>query len=413
MRAMRADGALFSVMVGAGETYLPAFALALGAGEIAAGLLAGLPLLGAAVLQLVTPYAVRALGSHRRWVVGCALLQAATFIPLVVAALVGSLSTPLLFAVVLTYWASGLATHPAWNTWASTLVPRSIAPSFFAQRARLGQLSLLAALLVAGATLQLAREAGAAVQGFALIFLAAGLARWLSANALATQSEPVRMPTNFQIVGPRALLRGRAGGAYARLLLLMLALQTSVHVAAPYFSPYMLGELGLSYDRYVVLIAASLAAKAIFAPFAAELAERVGSARVLRASALAIVPLPMLWMISDNFGYLVGLQVVSGMAWATYELLTLLLFFEKIPAAERTSVLTAFQLANSLAIFIGTVAGGWVLSEIGAGRDGYYAIFWLSTVIRLGAVMSVRTIGARAPARAIRIPMATSGPLEI
>jgi predicted MFS family arabinose efflux permease len=292
-------------------------------------------------------------------------------------------------------------------------VPRAIAPSFFAQRTRLGQLSLLAGVLVAGATLQLAREAGAPVQGFALIFLAAGLARWLSANALASQSEPVRMRSNFHIVGPRALLRDHTVGAYARLLLLMLSLQTSVHVAAPYFSPYMLSELGFSYDRYVVLIAASLAAKAIFAPFAAQLARRVGSARVLRASSLAIVPVPMLWMISDNNGYLLGLQVVAGMAWAAYELITLLLFFEKIPAAERTSALTAFQLANSLAIFIGTAAGGWILSQIGAGRDGYYAIFWLSTVIRLGAVMSVRTIGARAPARALRIPMAAIGPVEI
>ena len=36
-RASVADGASFSVMVGVGETYLPAFALALGMGEITAG----------------------------------------------------------------------------------------------------------------------------------------------------------------------------------------------------------------------------------------------------------------------------------------------------------------------------------------------------------------------------------------
>ncbi|HQU47337.1 MAG TPA: hypothetical protein PK867_31330 [Pirellulales bacterium] len=41
LRAMLGDGAAFSVMVGIGETYLPAFALAAGLGEVAAG--RGLP----------------------------------------------------------------------------------------------------------------------------------------------------------------------------------------------------------------------------------------------------------------------------------------------------------------------------------------------------------------------------------
>ena len=72
LRAMTADGICFSTMVGLGEAYVPAFALALGHGAAAAGLLATLPLLAGACFQLVTPEAVRRLRSYRRWVVGCA-----------------------------------------------------------------------------------------------------------------------------------------------------------------------------------------------------------------------------------------------------------------------------------------------------------------------------------------------------
>src|SRR6202011_3259909 len=50
LRASVADGASFSVMVGIGETYLPAFVLAMGMGEIAAGLISSIPLLVGAVL---------------------------------------------------------------------------------------------------------------------------------------------------------------------------------------------------------------------------------------------------------------------------------------------------------------------------------------------------------------------------
>lgn len=70
-------------MVGCGETYLPAFALALGLGPLAAGLIASLPVLIGAVVQLITPFGVGWLGSNRRWVIGCTTLQAISFLPLV------------------------------------------------------------------------------------------------------------------------------------------------------------------------------------------------------------------------------------------------------------------------------------------------------------------------------------------
>src|SRR5262245_13162494 len=58
LRNSVSDGASFSVMVGIGETYFPAFVLALGMGEIASGLIASIPLLMGAVLQMISPAAV-------------------------------------------------------------------------------------------------------------------------------------------------------------------------------------------------------------------------------------------------------------------------------------------------------------------------------------------------------------------
>jgi hypothetical protein len=74
LSAITADGVAYSVSVGLGETYIPAFVLAAGLGEVAAGLIATLPPLVGAVFTLVTPVAVRTLHSYRRWVVACASL---------------------------------------------------------------------------------------------------------------------------------------------------------------------------------------------------------------------------------------------------------------------------------------------------------------------------------------------------
>src|SRR5213076_3316386 len=65
LRASIGDAAAFSVMVGIGETYFAAFALALGTGETLAGLVATLPMLMGASLQLATPWFLKRARSYK------------------------------------------------------------------------------------------------------------------------------------------------------------------------------------------------------------------------------------------------------------------------------------------------------------------------------------------------------------
>src|SRR5262245_20224751 len=80
MRCSIGDAAAYSVMVGIGETYFAAFALALGTGETIAGLVATLPMLAGASLQLATPFFLSRTRSYKRWVVTCVSLQAASLL---------------------------------------------------------------------------------------------------------------------------------------------------------------------------------------------------------------------------------------------------------------------------------------------------------------------------------------------
>ena len=65
-----------------------------------------------------------------------------------------------------------------------------------------------------------------------------------------------------------------------------------------------------------------------------------------------------MWLAADSFAVLIAAQVLAGAIWAAYELATLLLFFETIPAEKRVGVLTAFNLANAAAIVLGSTIGG-------------------------------------------------------
>ena len=382
LRAIDADGAASNAMVGIGETYLPAFVLALTSNQLACGLVSTVPMVIGAAVQLLSPYALRRIGSYRAWVVLCATIQAAAFVPLVAAALIGRMPLVLVFGTAAVYWATGLAGGPGWNAWVETLVPHRLRTRYFAWRTRLCQLGLLAGFVAGGVTLQAGTRAGHAVSVFALLFAGAAVSRLLSALSLARQSEPSpprdslgRLPF-AQAVG--FLTQGPSG----RLLLYILGMQMAVQVSGPYFNPYMLAHLELSYTGYVVLICAAYVAKIVALPAAGHLVDRCGADRVLWTSGALIIPLPVLWLVSHRFHYLFGVQLFSGCVWAAYELAMLLLFFESIPRARRVAVLTVFNLGNAVAIFAGSMVGAVLLSGLGADGRGYGAVFVASTLAR-------------------------------
>jgi MFS family permease len=398
LRAMMGDGTAFSVMVGLGETYFAAFALAAGLGDALAGWMTTLPMLAGGLLQLVTPSMVVRLDSCRRWVVLCASLQAASFAPLIAAALSGRVPAPLLFLCAALYWGAGMATGPAWNVWAETLVPIERRARFFANRSRWCQAALLAAVLAGGAVLDLGGRARAPLRTFALLFCVAAAARTISVSCLALQREPKNLVAGLRLRTPWRAWRNLSGSDAQRLLRYLLCAQTAVYVAAPFFTPYMLGPLALSYARYTILTAVAFASRIAVLPLLGRFAHARSNRSLLWFGALGIAPQPALWLLSNSYPYLIALQITSGASWAAFELSTLLAFFEELAPPERASVLAGYNLANALAISVGALLGGSWLREFGATPACYAGLFLLSSAGRLASVAALRGIAVPKPA---------------
>lgn len=425
LRFSLVDGAAFGGMVGIGETYLPAFALAVGLGEMAAGMVSSLPLVAGGLMQLASPMAVRLLRSHRRWVVVCAIVQALTFLPLLAAALTGSISTATLLFVAAVYWGAGLATGPAWNTWIGTLVPRSIRPRFFANRTRISQAGVFAGFLVGGLVLQYASAHDQHIQSFAVLFALAAGCRLLSIRMLQLQSEPVPLPENMrQIPWKRVFhhLRASSGG---RLLVYLVVVQGAAQLAGPFFTPFMLKKLEFTYGELVFLFSIAFFAKVVALPMCGQVAKKIGARQLLWIGGVGIVPLSGGWLVSQHFVWLSVLQILGGVAWAAYELAFFLLFFESIAEEERTSVLTIYNLLNTTAWVVGSLIGGAILFSFDASFNGYLLVFGLSSVGRLAALpllarvprlvvdadeMGVRTVAVRPGAASLDTPVLPSLP---
>jgi MFS family permease len=389
------DAAGCGVMVGTGETYLPAFVLAAGLGEVLAGLIASVPQLAGGITQLICPRGVRLVGSHRRWVVTCATIQGLSFVPLVIAACYGGVSTGVVVAVAILYWSAGLASGPPWNTWMGTVVPDRVRSRYFACRARIQQAAILTGFLAAGAAIQFGATSENALSGFGLLFAIAVACRFASVTFLARTSEPQPMPSNVRRIPLPDLVRRFGRGAEAQRLLYFSLVQGATYFAAPYFAPYMLRVLKFSYTEYMMLIATAYLAKVVSLALWGSVAARFGVRRLLWIGGIGIVPCASVWVITSHFWFLMGVQVVSGSAWAAYELAVFLICFNSIRTEERTSVLTLFNLSTTTSMVAGSLLGASVLLLFGASRPIYYVLFAGSSLLRLGTLFFLRRVPAR------------------
>lgn len=423
LRASVADGATWGVMVGAGESYLAAFALAVGMGEISAGLVSSVPLLVGGILQLIAVRGVTWLGSEKRWIVACATLQACSFLPLIIAAVHGSISLPVLLLLASLYWTGGLASGPPWNTWMEQIVPPRIRSRYFALRSRITQLSTLIGLVAAGLLLEWMAGRGQALWGFAALFVTAAGFRFWSVMWLLRHQTPLARRSDLQptrggnLSSNAARLRAITGG---RLLTYLVVVQAMVQISGPYFAPYMLKQLEFNYHQFVIVLAVGFVAKIVGLWWWGRGRHSGGARRLLWIGGVGIVPLSALWIVSDRFEYLLLVQVASGLMWAAYELGFFLLFFETLPLHKRTRMLTYYNLANMVALCVGACVGAMLLRWCDRGQEGYWLLFGVSSLGRLLALslltgitlqaipvlrIGLRVLGVRLSTSTIDIPI--------
>lgn len=414
------DGLYYAIMVGLAEAYIAPFALRLGLGPIAAGLIVTVPALVGAAAQLRAPRYIRRVGSYSRFMKIGASLQGLMYVPLAMIAVAGpwlahfarehvhihALSV-LVFLVWIAYWVFGAACGPAWQTAAGAIIPSKVRAGYFARRSRILHFATLLSLLFQGVLMtQLTRLASESSHTpgtitfdpvlliFAGLFLAACVFRLLSAHYLGKYSEPELSPHQELRVPPLEAARRLGRAPDGRYLLYMLCTLATVQISGPYFNPYMVEILRADQTPMFPhapwlgpalswLLAGAILGRIIALPTVGALARRFGPRRVLRAAGILLIPGPLFWLISDNALWLLSWQIVFGIIWAAFELSTFLLNYVMLKPEERTSILTLYAAANEVGKSSGSMVGAALLGAAGEGRFAYAVVFWVSSAMRL------------------------------
>ena len=382
LRLLVGDGACWALMTGTAEWQFVLFALAIGLSEVQAGLVSTVPILLGALLQLVTPWGVRHVGSIRRWVWCAALIQACAILPLIAGALWGEMPWWLLYASISLYWGAQYATAPPWQAWFTSLVPSAIRARFTTFRNRFVQGALSIGILVS-LILQAGEAKGWILDAFAVVFFVSFCARVVSSICLSRQSEAEEgLVEKIEPPSPEVARRYFQDRRTRQLLLYMLAFFLSIFVSGSFLVPYMREQLSFEYWQITLIFFCMIGTKVLVLPWVGHFAKRYGPGKLLWVGAIGIAPIAGLWLVSSSFWYLLALQILAASAWACWETATFLLVFDVIPAERRTPVLTLYQLAQAGALTLGSLLGALVLEVLGEDLTGYAALFLVGTSMR-------------------------------
>jgi len=387
------DGSFFNIMDGFTTPFIAPYALFLKASNLVISLLASVPDLVASVFQLSAIKANEAFKSRKLLIVLVVLLQALFWLPL------------LFIPKLIENGASGLAVlgfmcliamlgyfvGPLWRGMMGDLVAEHERGSFFSKRNQIIAVVGFISTFVAGAVLQHYSTTNT-LKGFTILFIIAFIARTFSGIFLflmyekkSFSAKPAYMRKDTFTL--RNFLRNLKKTDYGKFVLFVCFFRIAVSLAAPFFVVYELRYLGFTYMQFTILCAAEVLASFLLLGVWGRMNDNQGSKMVMLITGFLIPLVPLLYLASANFYFLLIVSLLSGAAWGGFNLAVSNFMFDASTPENRVRYVSYFNLLHGIAIFIGATTGGLLLKLLGDSVNSIKALFLISGLARLGVAL--------------------------
>lgn len=388
VRASFRDATFTSLNIGMTESYFCAFMLALGIPEVISGLGTVIPQFIGVIFQLLSIRSFFTRYSLKTRLLIFLSLQTLSLIPLIMAGVLKINSPVFIIGVLAIYWASLLSLNPPWNRLMGHTIPARFRLRFFSIRSQFSQFSVFVGLISSGLLLYWAKESEQELPVYVGIFTIGLILKCLSWYEIRSNHiDYVLAPGSEPRLRLRDFLKRLRQTDQGRLITFLFLFYVSVHFAAPYFNPFMLGRLKFNYLEYMAITSISYFGRVFMFRILQKKAKARHVDKILLLSTIGISTSPILWAISQNYWWIAGVEFLSGCYWAGFELSTILLYFQKIDDRERTSVITYIALLNTTGMLLGSLLGASFMKLLPATWDQYLTLFTIATLLRIGLVI--------------------------
>lgn len=357
------DGVFASGMIGFVQDYFAPFLLLLGGTPGHIGMLSAFPNLFASLIQIKGADLADRLRSRKRIINIFVLLQALALLPLVIMPFMGQASPIFFIIIVVLFTSFGAVANPAWGSMMSDLVSEDKRGEYFGWRNKMLGFIIVASAFIAGFILHLVKGTNLFL-GFSVIFGIAFIFRiisWIFLNKMYEPPQDYHRDSYFTLIDFISRIKE---SNFAKFVIFVAMMNFSVNIASPFFAVLMLKDMRFSYMLYTVITVTATLTIYIVINRWGKLADKVGNIRVIRFTAPFIALLPLLWVINRQPAFLILAQLVSGFAWAGFNLSASNFIYDAVTPAKRTRCIAYFNFFNGLALCAGALIGGALLQRL-------------------------------------------------
>ena len=374
------DGAFATVMVALSETFGIAAAVSLDAPSMAIALLGSIPLLLGSLGQYFLPAVIDTRRARKTQVLLGVGLQAFF---LFACAFAGFLRRPYAaWAYVASIALAGVSanvTTASWVSWMGDLVPLEIRGRHFAWRSRLFACVNLSCAMIAGLSAANYSTRNAPWAFFTVIFVCAAFFRALSYQMLKRQYEPP-----VPMTGARPSFRVAPTPDFSFFSLAHALMQGAAAMSAPFFGVFYLRDLHFSFLALAVTSCCTVGGSIISLPAWGKLADRIGNRSTLRISGLMVGLMPLPYLFLTTRGAIYALNLVGGIAWAGYNLVSFNHLLSASENKDRTRLFAYASAVTGVVVFVMTLLGGVLSAHLPAWfAYPLQSLFLVSCAVRM------------------------------
>lgn len=381
-----------------GSTFLVAYALHFGASNMLIGVLAALPHLSQ-LAQLPAVLLVRRVGNRRLISVVASLIGrfswlAIALVPLFVP---GTATLVVLVLGLLTASLMAAISNTGWNSWMHELVPSDELGSFFGRRFSMATFTGVCVSMAAAWFIDhLAADlVGSRANGYSVTFSVGFVFGLLGVYFVSRIPEPQLRPSEGSLIElVKAPLRDNN---FANLVRFLAAWSFALYLATPFFSAYMLTQLGMELSWVIGLVVLGRIVNIVFLRLWGSFSDSLSNKSVLTVAAPLCLVCIVGWTFTTlpdrhalTLPLLVVLHVLMGVAMAGITLATGNVSLRLAPKGQATNYLAVSNFVIAIAAGIAPIIGGF-LADVFVDRELAWAISWSNS----GSVVSTEILSLR------------------
>lgn len=401
LRMVLRDGVATQIMANlTSGAFLVAFALLLGASNLAIGFIAALQAL-TQVLQIPAIYLVEATRNRKALMVASLTVSRAFWIlmALIPWLIPRAYQIEAMFVALFLDFGLGTVAGLAWHSWMRDLIPDAIMGRYMGKRMAVSTAVGAAVTLAAGVGIDAFKMSFADSSPliiYSAYFASGGIVGLVSVYFIARTPEPtLEQRPHPNIWG--SIREPFSDRNFRRLLVFLGSWSFAVNLAAPFFTVYMLKRLELSMSVIVAFAVFSQVVNVFFFRLWGKLSDRFSNKSVLAEAGLMFISTFLLWPFVGLHGELwivIGglllIHALAGMSTAGVSLCTGNIALKLAPRGKATAYLAVRSFVSGIAATIAPLLGGLMGNWFETQRLGV-TITWTS--VAQGTSWQVPAIG--------------------